>query len=194
MGDHPSILTLMSNTSTARPRDPTHYDVLQLPRRTDWSRLSKDEIKAAYRRALLIHHPDRTAAAAHAVLNPASDLRPRTPTYSVDEIVVAYEVLVDPRKRAAYDQALDFDRDHLSGRAGAGGANGTHIGVEVYDLEDLDHDEAQNIWSKSCRCGDEQGYILNELDLEKESQHGEIYVGCRGCSLFVKVLFGLDEG
>ncbi|KAI1612307.1 cytochrome c peroxidase [Exophiala viscosa] len=162
-------------------RQPTHYDVLQLDRHADWSRLTLDNIKAAYRRALLIHHPDKTIISS----------RPAQPTptctYSIDDIAVAYEVLSDPAKRRAYDATLDTPNGSVLTEKSA------HIGVEAFDLEDLNYDETESIWSKSCRCGDEHGYILTESDLERESQHGEVYVGCRGCSLFIKVLFGLQE-
>jgi len=173
----------MSSHSASQNPHHTHYDVLHLPRDADWSRLSQEDIKSAYRRALLIHHPDK---AAHSSLKPTTPSHPRA--YAVDDIVIAYEVLIDPEKRAAYDEALDKRKTLESGH------KGTHIGVEVWDLEDLKFDEANNVWSKSCRCGDEQGYILTEADLEKERQHGEIYVGCRGCSLVIKVLFAAAEG
>jgi len=176
----------MSNILHSPERGRTHYDVLNLPRHGDWSRLSKEEVKAAYRRALLIHHPDKA---------PNSTLKspdgPRTPLYSIDDIVIAYETLLDSVKRFEYNQSLDKDQSY--GLSGANGHTGTHIGVEVYDLEDLEYDERKNVWSKSCRCGDEQGYIMTESDLEKESQSGEIYAGCRGCSLFIKVLFALED-
>ncbi|KAL6250583.1 Diphthamide biosynthesis protein 4 [Rhinocladiella similis] len=176
----------------------THYDVLQLPRHQDWSRVSQEDIKSAYRHALLIHHPDK---AAHVSLQTQQQQqqqqqqrqqKPRshnsTPVYSIDDIVVAYEVLTDPGKRRIYNETLD-KKD-----GSASNIKGTHVGVEVFDLEDLQHDERKNIWFKACRCGDEQGYVLTETDLDNESQHGEIYVGCQGCSLFIKVLFALAEG
>ncbi|EXJ71058.1 uncharacterized protein A1O5_06051 [Cladophialophora psammophila CBS 110553] len=173
----------------------THYDVLHLSCRPEQSRhLSKDDVKAAYRRALLIHHPDK----APGTTKDASLKRLRNsgastpiPIYSIDDIVVAYEVLSDSAKRAEYDRTLD--RGVNFGWKGEGDEKGTHIGVEVYDLEDLKYDEVQTVWSKSCRCGDDQGYIVTDSDLEKEAQQGEVYVGCRGCSLFVKVLFALEE-
>lgn len=178
----------MSNNAitSARGKRDTHYDVLQLSRHGDRHSLSKAEVKAAYRRALLLHHPDKAQGGA---LKHSSDCP--TPLYSIDEIVVAYEVLTDPEKRAAYDRALDQDEAYALSEVD--GEKGTHIGVEAFDLEDLEYAEIKDIWTKSCRCGDEQGYTLTQADLERESQHGEIYVGCRGCSLFIKVLFGLAE-
>jgi len=166
----------------------THYDVLRLGRR-DFGDLSKDDIKAAYRRALLIHHPDKAPNIDSKI---TLNIRPKdapTPRYSIDEIIIAYETLSDSIKRAEYDRSLEQRGEYGWKR---NGHNGTHHGVENYDLEDLTYDEVKGTWSKSCRCGDEQGYILTESDLEKESQHGEIYVGCRGCSLFIKVQFAVE--
>ncbi|RVX67426.1 hypothetical protein B0A52_08779 [Exophiala mesophila] len=191
----------------------THYDILQLPRPSleslqhgkTQSTLSKDDIKAAYRRALLIHHPDKIkitpTISAHqnhvpttqtytstSTLNSASAL---TAHYTVDEIVAAYNVLLDPVRRSEYDHAL-MRQDKDAGLISDVGT-GSHIGVEVFDLEDLDYNQADDTWSRACRCGDLCGYLLTENDLERESQHAEIYVGCRGCSLFIKVLFAVQS-
>ncbi|EXJ65381.1 hypothetical protein A1O7_01722 [Cladophialophora yegresii CBS 114405] len=168
----------------------SYYEVLHLSRH-DFGDLSKDDIRAAYRQALLTHHPDRVPGADRkAVLKAKSDRAPAS-RYTIDEILLAYEILSDPTKRAEYDRLLQND-----GKVGwkqVNGQKGTHIGVEAFDLEDLAYDEVANSWFKSCRCGDEQGYILTESDLERESQHGELYVGCRGCSLFIKVQFAVEE-
>ena len=168
----------------------TYYDILQLAHKGGHAGPSKDEIKVAYRRALLIHHPDKIPDS-HVLKSPSNEttIPSKTPRYSIDEIVTAYQVLLDPVTRTVYDQTLernDNGKELL-------GHKGTHLGVEVYDLEDLTFDEDKNTWSKGCRCGDEQGYVLTEQDLERESQNAEIYVGCRGCSLFVKVFFAVEE-
>jgi len=179
----------MSETSSAQSRN--HYEVLQLPRPDGTtSPLSKDLVKAAFRRALLAHHPDKAGSRTP----PPADLqRASQPLYSVDDIRTAYDVLSDPIQRAAYDETLKRNENPAVRRHRATSDRGTHAGVEVYDLEDLDHHEAERRWSRNCRCGNEQGYVVTESDLEKESEHGEIYIGCRGCSLFIKVLFGVAE-
>lgn len=174
------------------PKQYTHYDVLRLDR-DDFSSLSKDDIKAAYRRALLIHHPDKISSDAgrgpSTLKSGSENVQPKH-RYSIDDIVSAYEILSDPTKRADYNRSLG--RDSWK-RANDRHNGGTHIGVESYDLEDLTYDEDKGTWSRSCRCGDEKGYVVTEADLERESQQGEIYVGCRGCSLFIKVQFAIEE-
>lgn len=172
----------------------TYYDILQVPSTTEWNVHSKDELKTAYRRALLLHHPDKLPNTSDSLENsstnssrPVPPLSTRPPKHSIDEIITAYQVLSNPTKRAAYDEALRRNEKGLQGQSG------THIGVEVYDLEDMEYAEDKEIWSRPCRCGDERGYMVTVADLEKESQHGEIYVGCLGCSLFIKVLFAMEE-
>ncbi|KIW17457.1 hypothetical protein PV08_04651 [Exophiala spinifera] len=187
----------MSTTAAAHQKHShTHYDVLRLSRGADWSRVSHEDVKSAYRRALLIHHPDKAAQVSFKKQQQQQEQeqqkppsRNDSPAYSIDDIVVAYEVLADPRKRRMYDETLDKRDGSTLNRK-----DNTHIGVEAFDLEDLQYDERKNTWSKSCRCGEERGYVLTETDLDEESQDGEIYVGCRGCSLYIKVLFALEEG
>jgi curved DNA-binding protein CbpA len=69
--------------STAAPTD--HYAVLGVQRRA-----SPDEIRAAYRRAARASHPDLNPEDASAIER-------------FKRIQLAYEVLGDPARRAAYD-------------------------------------------------------------------------------------------
>ena len=181
----------MSIATEQRPESSpsTPYEVLRIAR-DGFDKLSKDDLRAAYHRALLNHHPDKTphVDSSSALIN-RSEHEP-TPRYSIDDIVTAYEILSDPKKRIDYDHSQEQRQDEWKT---LNGHQDTHLGVESLDLEDLEYDETKAIWSKGCRCGAEQGYILTELDLEKESQHGEIYVGCQGCSLFIKVHFAVEE-
>jgi hypothetical protein len=57
----------------------------------------------------------------------------------------------------------------------------------------MNYDEMGETWFKSCRCGDERGFQVREADLEEASDIGELHIGCRGCSLWLKVLFGVVE-
>ncbi len=80
-----------------------YYEILSVTRSA-----SPDEIKKAYRRLAMKHHPDR---------NPDDE----TAEHQFKEAKEAYEVLSDQQKRGAYDQ---FGHAGLSGAAGMGGGAG----------------------------------------------------------------------
>lgn len=50
-------------------------------------------------------------------------------------------------------------------------------------------------WRRACRCGVAPGFVIPEQELEDAICRGEedILVGCAGCSLWVRVEFGIDE-
>lgn len=189
-----------------------YYQILSLSFTGSSSSLSKQQIKLAYHKALLQHHPDKACAIAQDTRTPhngpmASRLSPgngtsaRTSdstqqrTYTIDEITTAYKTLSDPRLRAEYDRSLRLDRAKIAEREKTGDV--FHTGLEVVDLEDLvcDEGDAENlVWYRGCRCGDERGFVVSEMDLEREVEQGEVVVGCRGCSLWLKVLFAVEDG
>ena len=80
-----------------------YYEVLGVDRNA-----SEKEIKKAYRRVAMKHHPDR---------NPDN----KAAEEKFKEASEAYEVLSDDQKRGAYDQ---YGHDAVSGNAGAGGFGG----------------------------------------------------------------------
>lgn len=172
--------------------------------------LSSRDLKQAYRRALLLHHPDKAKHVATTnPKSPAAELKLRGkdgnnnttaapsdgPKPSVDDISHAYRVLSDPRQRAAYDRELLFSsRSPLSGGGGSDAdAQKFHTGLDVVDLDDMAFDEAAGTWYRACRCGQERGYVVDEGQLEGGAELGEVIVGCGGCSLWLKVLFGVVE-
>jgi diphthamide biosynthesis protein 4 len=176
-------------SSGATPHAPSYYEILQLSLPTGRSShtLTKEAIKTAYHSALLIHHPDK--AAKHA---PYANFPTQQSLYSIDQIVTAYETLADPLKRSAYNQQLgEIARGATLSRPSQ--EKGTHPGVEIFDLEDLSFSEETGTWHHQCRCGNEEGYIVTEVELDSEAEHGEIFIGCRGCSLFIKVLFSVTD-
>ncbi len=96
----------------APPRD--YYDLLGVPRTA-----SEEELKKAFRKLALKHHPDKNpgdkAAEAH-----------------FKEINEAYSVLSDPEKRRAYDR---FGHDAFSGAgAGFGGFDTGNVGDIFGDI------------------------------------------------------------
>lgn len=87
-----------------------YYEVLGVAKNA-----SDDEIKKAYRKLAMKHHPDRNPDDTHA-------------EEKFKEAKEAYEVLTDSRKRAAYDQfghaGVDPSMGFGAGAAGARGAEG----------------------------------------------------------------------
>ena len=91
-----------------------YYEVLGVNRDA-----SDDEIKKAYRKLAMKHHPDRNPD------NPKSEDH-------FKEAKEAYEVLSDGQKRAAYDQY-----GHAASQAGMGGAAGFGAGAGGFDFGDI---------------------------------------------------------
>lgn len=98
------------------PRD--YYDILGVSKEA-----SADEIKAAYRKLARKHHPD---------MNPGNKAEAEE---KFKEISEAYDVLVDPQKRAAYDR---FGHEGVSQRYGPAGFDmGDFVRTHQTDLGDL---------------------------------------------------------
>ena len=165
----------------------THYQVLQLSPID--GRLDLALLKAAYHRALLLHHPDKKRSKTS---QPLSSLHATaSPSYSIDQINEAYKTLSSVSAKATYDQQLREEaRAEKQSRSGDNEASHiTHSGIEIYDLEDLLHHPEQGVWTQGCRCGHEPAYTLDETDLQEVAPHGQVDIVCKGCSLSIRVLF-----
>jgi diphthamide biosynthesis protein 4 len=171
----------MSRAAEVAP--PTHYQILQLPHVN--GPINPVDLRVAYRRALLVHHPDKNIPPSRTTSKAA--VQTLSHTYSVDQISAAYKILSDAVAKAEYDSSLGRDTRSFN----EGPTTNRHAGLETYDLEELQFDESATTWSHGCTCGEEKGYMVTERDLENESEHGEIYVACRGCSLSIRVLFDI---
>jgi molecular chaperone DnaJ len=112
-----------------------YYEVLNLARNA-----SEAEIKQAYRRLAMKHHPDR---------NPGDQVAEE----HFKEAKEAYEVLSDPRKRTAYDQ---FGHAGVDGSAGGGFGGG--FGGGPADLNDLFGGVFRDIFGGARGGGGSQAY------------------------------------
>ncbi|MCK7544011.1 molecular chaperone DnaJ [Marinobacter bryozoorum] len=125
-----------------------YYDVLGVTRDTD-----EKEIKRAYRKLAMKYHPDRNPDDADAEAR-------------FKEATEAYDVLMDPNKRAAYDQ---FGHAGVDGQAGGGGFGGGGA-----SFSDIFGDVFGDIFGGGGRGRSNRGADLRytlELDLE-EAVHG----------------------
>ena len=165
-----------SQSSAAIAGGATHYEILNLtPTLLDTQADPTPLIKRAYHRALLRNHPDKATSSSG--------------IFTIDQITTALSVLSSPKSRAAYDTALRVSRP-----AGASVRDATfQTGVENVDLDDLDFDEQEGCWYRSCRCGNDRGYLFYEADLEEVGDEGELIVGCLDCSLWLRVHFAVLE-
>jgi DnaJ family protein C protein 3 len=89
-----------------------YYKVLGLPKTA-----TAREIKKAYRKLALKHHPDKQR----------NDESKKKEEKIFKEIVEAYEVLKDHSKRERYDSGEDMDGNEQQGGGGFGGGEGFHF-------------------------------------------------------------------
>jgi molecular chaperone DnaJ len=93
-----------------------YYEILGVAKNA-----SDDEIKKAYRKLAMKHHPDR---------NPDD----KSAEEKFKEAKEAYEVLSDADKRAAYDQ---FGHEGINPQGGPGGFGGFGAGAGGFDFSDI---------------------------------------------------------
>jgi len=170
--------------------DDSLYAILGLPEPAANRPATSAQIRVAFRRALLKHHPDKAARLlSEPNGKPASFKAKPASKFSVDSICLARDILLDPARRREYDNTLllknaqtDVDRTLV-------GLHPTEL--ETLDLDDMNYDGEHASWAKTCRCGNTKAYEVSEEDLEIASSDGgrEVLVGCGGCSLFVRVVF-----
>lgn len=165
------------------------------------------ELRQAYKRALLHHHPDKQKKKKPQESTSSPTTYPPAAAATIDEITEAYRVLGNASERAKYDVELQkwkmMNNHHLQ-EADVVIAT-RHTGMEIVDLEELDFEEnekdatatatatATGIWKRACRCGSIPAFVVTEAELEKSADEGELVTGCKGCSLWLKVMFTVDD-
>lgn len=161
-----------------------YYTVLGLsaPRRAG-DQLTNDSLRTAYRRALLTNHPDKVAGQQAAQKGTEAGEF----AFTVDQIAQAYETLSDPVSRSKYDQGLLKNKARLVAKD----TSGSGAGLETLDLEDLDYNDSTQTWSKKCRCGGT--YLVCEQELGEAASEGEVIASCYGCSLCIRITFGMVD-
>ena len=162
-----------------------HYEVLGLQHRRDTPTLSLAEVKKAYRAAALRYHPDKASTKSTSTL-------PREQNFTVDHVLLAYKTLSDPSLRAEYDKV--FQSVGSGVHAPRVERPNHHTGLDTVDLDDFSFDEAQGRWQRDCRCGNDVGFAVTEEELEASLHARELVVGCQGCSLWLRVLFSVEDG
>jgi len=75
--------------------------------------------------------------------------------------------------------------------------------VQTVDLDELQQqqhpEDEKRWWTRGCRCGEVEGYVVTEVELEEAAADGDgdgvgvVLVGCVGCSLWLKVEFGVVD-
>lgn len=153
------------------------------------------ELRRAYRNALLAAHPDKKTT--------GSASGQTVKTHTVDDVREAYRVLDEHVNRAEYDNWVLRNPHVLQGTAESAAGEGQTpsadfiLGLDVLDLSDFEEQEtAEEVeWTRACRCGDQMGFRILEVELVDAEQRGEkeVLVGCGGCSLWVRVGFDVEE-
>jgi len=134
------------------PQD--YYDTLGVPRNA-----TDDEIKAAYRRLAMKHHPDR---------NPGS----HEAEEKFKELNSAYEALSDPQKRSVYDQ---FGHAGVNQAGGFGGGFGG--GFAGADLNDVFSSMFESVFTGGTGSGRQRSRRGSDLKYETEITLEEAFSG-----------------
>lgn len=129
---------------------------------------SEQEIKAAYRQAVLRHHPDKSAA-----------LGTPTDALKYQELQNAWQILKDPATRAAYNQQLAL--------AAAQQQVFVSQTISLADMELPSEDSSEHSYTTClqypCRCGG--AYWLDPHSIGATEDNA--LLPCDTCSLYVEV-------
>lgn len=157
----------------------THYQILGVKENA-----TQEEIKSAYRKMILILHPDKKVIHEEDKLSGTSSNTIRTDEKEFTRIQLAWECLRDQRMRYKYDDDLQRKREKQNQiyiKATPVHLNEMHR--EEVDCEnDLGCIEIQNVFSYKCRCGDT--FEIFEDEISKDSHS---VFECQSCTLAIKI-------
>ncbi|KAK9054220.1 hypothetical protein SSX86_025298 [Deinandra increscens subsp. villosa] len=163
----------------------THYNVLNVKEDA-----TQEEIRACYKSALLISHPDKQHKTSQTTNSESRFL----------EIQLAWEILGNVESRAVYDMELQVSRQDES------------VVADEIELEDLMVEMGDDVVELfyQCRCGDyfsldsfeleEMGFeLLMEGDKVSLQANGaadmaSVVLPCGSCSLKIRLRISKDKG
>lgn len=174
----------------------SHYDVLGVSKTA-----SKDDVRAAFRRLILVHHPDRAS-------NGSSNI--------ADKLNEAYTVLMNPASRSQYDAEL-AQKLGVSERSRNIYARMSHVSAFLPSLFAAESSSSSSTSSRSAisssvsladfserqlagsedsatytypsRCGSSFSVSAEEL----EAGDGDLVLHCDGCTERIRVLYAVAE-
>lgn len=136
---------------------------------------SQEEVKRAYHRALLRHHPDKKRAEDFAL---APTVIP-----AIDTLREAFRILSSPSSRQVYDQTLKLSLS--SSQTSKTTPRPANV-VSLDDFQEVRRGDSST-WTYTCRCGGT--FVMSELLLDEDIH----LVGCDCCSEVVWVGYEVQE-
>jgi diphthamide biosynthesis protein 4 len=157
----------------------THYEILRVKENA-----TLEEIKAAYRKMVLILHPDKKATITSKDSVSISSNAARADEKEFTHIQLAWECLRDEGMRSKYDDDLQRKRQKRSLMYNKATLVHLHeMHREEVDCEnDIGHIETQYMFSYKCRCGDT--FEIFEDEICKDSQ---TVFECKSCTLAITI-------
>lgn len=184
----------------------SYYEVLGVPQDC-----STKDVKSAYHRLLLTHHPDKKVQREDTTILPNR--------HSIQLIQDAYRTLSDTQQRKDYDAAIHTHFIKLGLTASS--ASTVNIdGMDRIDLSEFEVTESQpekggvgtagdseleEVFVHACpRCHFEDGFVLSETDLEQGTHEQEqnrlnstdvdyqLLLQCASCSLWLCVTYSIS--
>jgi diphthamide biosynthesis protein 4 len=169
---------------------------------------TKQDVKLAYHKLLLTHHPDKKQQS-------QTENKTINKTYTIQTIQTAYKTISNDILRNNYDEALHNYYIKLGLVDGIGSrSNGVNVeGIDKIDLsafkviDDTIDNQAPKFVHSCPRCTFENGFVITDEDLEQgmqDHEHDNYYthdhesnyqllIQCASCSLWLCVMYSVSE-